>query len=132
MTFEAKTILVADDEPHIARVAELKLSLAGFNVIKAHDGQQAWNTISNHSIDLLVTDYQMPKLSGLDLAKRMARTPETVDIPIILLTGQDYILKSDDVKKTSIARILSKPFSPRELLAVITAEFKKQLTEVWQ
>lgn len=115
-----KTILVADDETHILNVVSLKLRNAGFNVITAQDGQEALEMAQVNKPDLLITDYHMPLLSGLELGRRMAADPETAGIPIIMLTARGYHLEPHDTQESGILRMLSKPFSPRNLLATVS------------
>jgi two-component system phosphate regulon response regulator PhoB len=115
-----KTILVADDETHILNVVSLKLRNAGFNVITAQDGQEALEMAQANKPDLLITDYHMPLLSGLELGRRMAADPETARIPIIMLTARGYHLEPRDTQESGILRMLSKPFSPRNLLATVS------------
>ena len=67
----------------------------------------------------MVTDYQMPGGNGLELCTRLRSTPETADIPALMLTARGYKLPQSDLERTNIRALLSKPFSPRQLLAVI-------------
>jgi two-component system, OmpR family, alkaline phosphatase synthesis response regulator PhoP len=115
----SKKILVADDESHILHVVSLKLRNAGYQVITARDGQEAMElAIADHP-DLLITDYQMPQLSGLELCKRLKQNPATMSIPAIMLTARGYALEPQDTESGGILRLLSKPFSPRHLLATV-------------
>ena len=66
-----KTILVADDESHILHVVSLKLRNAGYRVVTARDGQEALELAQQEHPDLLITDYHMPQLSGLELCQRL-------------------------------------------------------------
>ena len=68
-------VLLCDDEIHILRAAEFKLSRAGFDVRCATDGQEAWEAIERERPDLLITDFQMPRLNGLDLIQRIRQRP---------------------------------------------------------
>lgn len=113
------SILVADDEPHIVRVVSFKLKLAGFEVISAGNGQEAWEILSDRSIDLVLTDHQMPYLTGLDLAKRMAEQPRTASIPVLMLTARGFRLTPVELQGAGIVEILDKPFSPRMLLDAV-------------
>ena len=114
-----KTILVADDESHILHVVSLKLSNAGFRVITARDGAEAFELAVQEHPDLLITDYHMPRLSGLELCQKLKQTPETSGIPSIMLTARGYDLEPGDTDQSGILRMLSKPFSPRQLLATV-------------
>jgi DNA-binding response OmpR family regulator len=115
-----KTILVADDETHILNVVSLKLRNAGFNVLTAQDGQEALEIALAEHPDLVITDYQMPFLSGLELSRRLHAEPSTAAIPVIMLTARGYHLEAEDTQESGILRMLSKPFSPRHLLATVT------------
>jgi CheY-like chemotaxis protein len=116
---EQKTILVADDETHILHVVSLKLRNAGFIVITARDGQEALEMAQHEKPDLIITDYHMPQLSGLELCQRLKQDPATSAIPAIMLTARGYQLDPADTEQSGILRMLSKPFSPRQLLTTV-------------
>src|SRR5687768_17807201 len=116
---QQKTILVADDESHILNVVSLKLRNAGFRVLTAHDGQEALDAAQQERPDLIITDYHMPLLSGLELCRRLKQDPATRGIPAIMLTARGYHLEPSDTAESGIRRMLSKPFSPRHLLATV-------------
>jgi two-component system, OmpR family, alkaline phosphatase synthesis response regulator PhoP len=114
-----KTILVADDESHILNVVSLKLRNAGFRVLTASDGQEALDIAIAEKPDLLITDYHMPQLSGIELCRKLKLDPSTAHIPAIMLTARGYNLEPADTEQSGILRMLSKPFSPRHLLATV-------------
>src|SRR5947207_12937214 len=114
-----KTILVADDESHILHVVSLKLRNAGFKVITARDGQEALEMAQQNHPDLLITDYHMPQLSGLELCQRLKQDSATSGIPAIMLTARGYHLDPADTEQSGILRMLSKPLSPRQLLTTV-------------
>jgi CheY-like chemotaxis protein len=115
----AKKILVADDESHILHVVSLKLRNAGFDVVTAADGQEALELAIAEHPDLLITDYHMPQLSGLELCQKLKEDPTTARIPAIMLTARGYHLEPKDTEQSGIYRMLSKPFSPRHLLTTV-------------
>jgi CheY-like chemotaxis protein len=115
----AKKILVADDESHILHVVSLKLRNAGFDVVTACDGQEALEMAQSERPDLLITDYHMPQLSGLELCQKLKEDPATARIPAIMLTARGYQLDPKDTEQSGILRMLSKPFSPRQLLSTV-------------
>lgn len=112
-------ILVADDETHILHVVSLKLRNAGFVVVTAHDGQEALELAIQERPDLLITDYHMPQLSGLELCQKLKHDPLTRSIKAIMLTARGYHLEPHDTEESGILRMISKPFSPRQLLTTV-------------
>jgi two-component system alkaline phosphatase synthesis response regulator PhoP len=118
-TMEAKRILVADDETHILNVVSMKLRNAGYDVVTARDGQEALEAAMAEPPDLIITDYHMPQLSGLELCQRLKSQASTSQIPAIMLTARGYDLLPADTASSGILRLLSKPFSPRQLLTAV-------------
>ena len=114
-----RTILVADDESHILHVVSLKLKNAGYRVLTARDGQEALEIAQQEKPDLLITDYHMPQLSGIELCRKLKADPATSSIPAIMLTARGYELEPADTEQSGILRMLSKPFSPRHLLSTV-------------
>ncbi len=110
-------ILVIDDELHITHVVALKLRNAGYEVDTAGDGEEGYELASSGSYDLIITDIQMPYLTGIELAQKLAKSSELKHLPIIVLTARGYKLEQEALDGTGIRNILSKPFSPREVLA---------------
>lgn len=111
-------VLVADDEIYIARVVERKLLNAGFEVLVAMDGQEAYERALAEKPDFLVTDLQMPGMTGLELCARLA-SELAQPVPTILLTAKGFEIDRSAVAHLPIRRIMSKPFSPKELLACV-------------
>lgn len=112
-----KRILLCDDEIHILRAAEFKLKRAGYDVRTAGDGQEAWEAICRQKPDVLVTDYQMPRLDGFELVQRVRENPDTEDLPVLMLTAKGYELSQEELaEKWNVVAVIAKPFSPRELL----------------
>lgn len=109
--------LVVDDEAHITHVVSLKLRNAGFEVITASDGEEGFEQACATHPDILITDLQMPYMTGLELCERLKQNKATANIPAILLTARGHALSAEDLRKTNIREVLSKPFSPREVLA---------------
>jgi two-component system, OmpR family, alkaline phosphatase synthesis response regulator PhoP len=112
-----KRILLCDDEIHILRAAEFKLKKAGYDVQITADGEEGWEAIQQRKPDLVITDCQMPRLSGIDLVRRMRENPQTADIPVFILTAKGYELSQELLAKDlHVLQVIAKPFSPRELL----------------
>ena len=111
-------ILVADDEAPIANVVAMKLRNAGLNVVVAMDGLEAYELAIAEHPDLVITDLQMPGMSGLELCARLVAELDG-GIPTILLTAKGFELTAESVRELPVRRIMTKPFSPRELLAQV-------------
>lgn len=109
-------ILIADDETHILHIVSLKLRNAGYEVKTAEDGEEALQMIRESKPDLLITDLQMPFLTGLELCVELKQDEETADLPAILLTARGSSLGGRELARTNIREVMSKPFSPREVL----------------
>ena len=115
----AYRILVVDDEAHILHVLSLKLRNAGYQVITAVDGEDGFEVASQHVPDLVITDFQMPYMTGLELCRALAGNAPTAHIPVLILTARGYALDDEDLKIGSIKGVLSKPFSPRSVLQLV-------------
>jgi len=122
-----KCILLCDDELHILRAAEFKFKRAGYDVVCANDGQEGWELIERRRPDIVVTDCQMPRLSGLGLAERIRKTPATADLPVIMLSAKGFEMAPEELRaKYGICCLMPKPFSPRELFARVEAVLASQ------
>jgi DNA-binding response OmpR family regulator len=118
----SKRILLCDDELHILRAAEFKFKRAGYDVVCANDGQEGWEIIQQGRPDIVVTDCQMPRLSGLGLAERIKKTPSTASLPVIMLSAKGFELSQEELRSQfGIRCLMAKPFSPRELFARVEA-----------
>jgi len=126
MSIKKRRILLCDDELHILRAAEFKFSRAGFDVRCAHDGQEAWEIIQADPPDILITDCQMPRLNGIELARLVAQTPSTTGLPVLMLTAKGFELSEAEVcAKYSVICVMAKPFSPRELVSKVEEILEK-------
>lgn len=114
------TILLADDEAHITCVVGAKLRSAGYTVVTARDGEEAFELARSSAPDLVITDLQMPRMSGLELARALKNNPATSKTPVIMLTARGFIAEPAEIAKTNIARMISKPFGAREVLKNVT------------
>ena len=116
----AQRILVCDDEAHILHAVTFKLSAAGYEIIQAGNGQEAIEWLGSETPDLVVTDYQMPYVDGLELCRFLRSQPATAEVPIILLTAKALELSEESVKaQLGIEALFMKPFSPRGLLSAV-------------
>ena len=114
-------VLVADDDDDIRDLVAFRLDRAGYEVVRAADGEEALALAKQHRPDLAVLDVMMPKLTGYDVTRELRANAETSRIPVILLTAR--------VQEADVARgfeagaddYVKKPFSPQELKARVQA-----------
>ena len=118
-------ILIADDEPNQLELMAFNLEQSGFSIFKASNGLAALNLIDEHSPDLIILDWMMPTLSGIEVCRKLRSRSETKNIPIIILSA-----RSEDTDKsfgldTGADDYISKPFSPKELISRVKALLRR-------
>jgi two-component system cell cycle response regulator DivK len=115
----AKTILVIEDHEDNRRIMRDLLTSSGYEVIEAVSGEEGVTSAETHRPDLILLDIQLPGIDGYEVARRIKANPDLQKIPIIAATS--YALSGDDVKafEAGCNAYVTKPFSPRELLAQI-------------
>jgi DNA-binding response OmpR family regulator len=113
-------VLVADDDPNLLAPLEIALRRAGYTVVSAPDGRQAWALFQQERPDFAVLDIAMPGLSGLELARRIGDAGQP-RVPIILLTGHDDENDKVDALESGVDDYVVKPVTARELIARIHA-----------
>lgn len=118
-------VLVVDDESAIREMIRFALGKSGMRVRCAADGLEALNKISEETPDILLLDWMMPGINGLDLTRRLRRNSITAEIPIIMLTAK--VTEDDKVAGLNAGTddYMIKPFSPRELVARIQAVLRR-------
>ena len=114
-----KKVLVVDDEIHIVHVVAIKLRNNGYEVTTADNGAEAYDLVCKERPDIIVTDYQMPVMSGIELVEKLRADEATRDIPVIMLTARSFAISKEQQEDLHISGCLSKPFSPKELLGNI-------------
>ncbi len=125
---KALKVLVVDDEIHIVQVVAVKLRNNGFDVITCENGAQALDLASKEKPDIVVTDFQMPLMTGLELVQNLRSQPDTADIPVVLLTARGFAIEDGQKENLKISACVSKPFSPRELLQTVEEVLKQTVS----
>lgn len=120
-----KTILVVDDERAIREMVVMALEKEGFSCIEASDGHKAESLIKQSVPDLLLLDWMMPGLNGIDFTRKLRRTEQTEHLPIIMLTAKTE--EEDLIKglESGADDYITKPFSPRALVARIQSLLRR-------
>ena len=123
-------ILLVEDEPAIQELIAVNLEHAGHHVIRANDAESALGIVRNALPDLLLIDWMLPGMSGAALARQLRQADRTKQIPIILLTARSA--ESDKVAglEAGADDYVTKPFSPRELLARIKAVLRRRAPQM--
>ena len=121
----ATTVLIVEDEPEIRELLNFSLTRAGFNVTEAETGELALQRLDSNLPDILIVDWMLPGMSGVELAKRLRRDELTSALPLLMLTARNE--ESDILKsfESGIDDYMSKPFSPKELVARIKALLRR-------
>jgi DNA-binding response OmpR family regulator len=113
-----RRILVVDDDIAIRQLSTDLLTRSGFHVDVAEDGAVAWNTLQTNHYDLVVTDHRMPKVSGVQLVKKLRAA--RMALPVILVSGTLPTEELDRPSCLQLAATLLKPFTADELLLAVT------------
>jgi two-component system, OmpR family, phosphate regulon response regulator PhoB len=118
-------ILVVEDESALVEILRYNLEKEGFTVFAAADGEAALEAITDHKPDLLILDWMLPHISGLEICRQLRRKPETRDLPIIMLTARGE--EADRVRGLEVGAddYVAKPFSPSELIARVRAVLRR-------
>ena len=119
----AKRILAVDDEKHIVRLIQVNLERAGYEVACANDGVQALEMVAQQKPDLIVLDWLMPQLNGMETLKRLKANDATADIPVIMLTAKSQDADVFKGWQSGVDCYLTKPFNPMELLTFVKRIF---------
>ena len=115
-----RRILVADDEPHIGRIIQLKLERAPYDVTLVPDGRSALEQLeSDAPIDLVLLDIMMPYVSGLEVLAQIKKIPHRAELPVIILTAKGQHPDRDEAMELGAIDFFTKPFSPNKLLSRI-------------
>lgn len=115
---DSQTIILATHETHTLNVLAARLQSAGYRVVTATNGNDALRFARSVQPSLLIADFQLPHLSGLELCARLGQSPRLRDLPVILLTARGFACSPYD-RPENIRKIVNKPFAPRELLATV-------------
>jgi two-component system, OmpR family, phosphate regulon response regulator PhoB len=126
----AATILVVEDEPAIQELIAYNLKQAGHQPLRADNAEQALNLVANALPDLVLLDWMLPGLSGIEFARRLRADKRTRAIPIIMLTARSDEQDKLQGLETGADDYITKPFSPRELNARIKAVLRRRAPEL--
>lgn len=123
-----KTVLIVDDEAAIREMIAVALQMAGYRCLEADNAQSAHAIVVDHQPDIILLDWMMPDVSGIELARRLKRETAYADIPIIMLTARSEEDNKIQGLEAGADDYITKPFSPRELIARLKAVLRRTAT----
>lgn len=118
-------ILVIDDEEHILELLKFNLELYGFDVCVSTEANQTIELIGREKPDLLLLDWMLPKISGIDILKKIRQDEDIYDLPVIMLTAKN--MEDDKIQGLNVGAddYITKPFSIKELMARINTVLRR-------
>lgn len=121
----APRVLLVEDDPSLAELLEFRFRAEGYEVIVTPDGDEALLLVQEHQPDLVILDWMIEGTSGIEVCRRLRRDKTTASLPIVMLTARDT--EDDRVRglETGADDYLTKPFSPRELIARVGAVLRR-------
>ena len=113
------TILIADDQKHMLTLLQSTVSRIACRIVTAASGEEALAQAAATTIDLLLIDFQMSGLTGVETVRELKTNPAYADLPVILITGRGQNRIRTEAIRAGISQVISKPFSPVELIETI-------------
>jgi CheY-like chemotaxis protein len=115
-------VLVVDDQPSMAGMTALLVAALGYKALQSHSPHEALDQIKGESVDLLLSDYEMPGMNGLELVTQLRRDGYT--LPVILMSGKIRAIDLNRAEQLGILMILEKPFGMAAMRAALKAILK--------
>lgn len=113
------SILAVDDSASMRQMVSFTLKSAGYHVVEAVDGQDAWEKANGKTFDLVLTDQNMPRMDGISLTRKLRESPHFQGTPILILTTESSDQMKQAGKAAGATGWLVKPFDPKKLIEVI-------------
>ncbi|MEO1529151.1 MAG: response regulator [Planctomycetota bacterium] len=122
---KSKRVLIAEDNPGLAKVLSFKFKSCGFDVVTCGDGAKAWDAFQSEPVDAVVSDHEMPRMSGVQLITEIRRVDDGV--PCFMVTGRQLELSRDPkIAELLITDIFAKPFSPGAVVEAVSVAIAEQ------
>src|SRR5487761_2645674 len=113
-----KTILTVDDSPSVRQMVKITLTGAGYSVVEACDGRDGLDKAKSHSVNLVITDLNMPVMNGLEFIRSLRQSPAYRGVPIVFLTTESDESMKREAKAAGATGWITKPFKQEQLTAV--------------
>jgi two-component system chemotaxis response regulator CheY len=114
-----KKFLIVDDSSSMRQLVSFTIKDAGFDVLQAENGKDALFKLGGSTVDMVITDLNMPEMDGIELIRKLRATPEHKFTPIVMLTTESQEAKKQEGKLAGASGWIVKPFSPENLLSVV-------------
>ncbi|MFP4175657.1 MAG: response regulator [Planctomycetota bacterium] len=118
----AYNILIVDDSPTVRAVIKKTLNLASFNIgqiMEAANGQEALNTIDEHDVDFILSDINMPVMSGVEFVDRLKERGELGSTPVIVISTEGSTTRIEELKRKGVSAYVRKPFTPESISNIV-------------
>jgi two-component system chemotaxis response regulator CheY len=115
----SKTIMTVDDSPSIRQMINFTLQKAGYEVMQAEDGMDAVEKLGSATVNMIITDLNMPRMNGIELIKSVRTKAQYKFMPIIMLTTESDDSKKQEGKDAGATGWIVKPFKPEQLIGVV-------------
>ncbi|HET6881569.1 MAG TPA: response regulator [Pirellulales bacterium] len=113
-------VLVVEDDPALRNVIRFNLQAAGFEVLAGRDGAQGWELAQREAVDMVVTDMQMPSMTGLELCQKLRGDVRFAQLPVLMLTAKGLELDHERLRaELGVVEVMFKPFSPKQLARAV-------------
>lgn len=106
----SKVVLVVDDQPSLRQMLRFALSLNGLQVLEAENGLDAFDKLAVHHVDMIVVDWQMPKMDGLEFVRALRKVDAYVDMPVVMVSCREDLWARKEARELSVMDWLKKPF----------------------
>ncbi len=119
MTIQEKSILIVDDSPSIRAMLGDMLESAGYKVMEAVDGHEAFKLVEYLKFDLIITDLSMPVMDGISFIRKAKTLPLCRFVPIVVLSSEEEGSKIEEAKRVGASTYLTKPFKEQQLRSML-------------
>ena len=111
----SKVVCIVDDQPSLRQMLRFALNIHGLQVIEAENGVDALDKLARHDIDMMLVDWQMPEMDGLELVRRLRKSEEFADMPVVIISCRDDLSARKEARSLGVLTWLKKPFRIAEV-----------------